>query len=91
MPDLTFTKIRAGFYATPDGRYAAQRDVTGYVTIEDREGSGVRAGCDDDGWSLSFDRDGRLRSDQDAGELLDWFETKRAAIAFAQWHSKRNA
>jgi hypothetical protein len=63
------------------------RDGTGYVTIEAREGSGVQCGCDDDGWSLSFDKHGRLRDDHNAGETLDWFDTKREAVIAANHHA----
>lgn len=86
---LTFTKVARGYYATPDGRYAVAKDGTGYVTIAERDGSGVMTGCDDDGWSWSFDAAGRLRTDQDAGETMDWLDTKRDAVAACQRHAAR--
>lgn len=66
-----FHKIKAGHYATADGKYEIIRDVTGYVSQSERDGDGVLAGCDDDGWALVCE-----------GVNIDWFDTKRDAIAY---------
>lgn len=84
---MKMTKIRSGYYVSPDSRYAVMRDTTGYVTIAERDGRGVSAGTDDDGWSLSFDTIGRLSTNQDAGETLGWFDTKRDAVIAAESHN----
>lgn len=80
---MTFTKIARGWYATADGRYAIVIDGYEHISGADREGDGVAAGLTGREWALAFDPGGRLRRDHNAGENLDWFTTKRAAVAAA--------
>jgi len=77
---LKFKKIEAGLYrAEHEGdTYEVERDKTGYVTIEQREGDGLLAGCDDDGWSLAIN-----------DNVIDWFDTKRDAVAYAEAYAER--
>jgi hypothetical protein len=81
---LKFTKIRAGWYATEDGRYAVIVDGYGYVPVADRDYNGSAS----DGWSAVIDPQGRLREDHQAGETLDWFDTKRDAVAYCASHAR---
>jgi hypothetical protein len=70
---MRMKRIEAGVYETLDGKFRVERDVTGKVTDEEREGIGVNAGCDDDGWCVV----NVARED-----VLDWFDTKREAVRF---------
>ena len=79
---MKFTKVRAGWWATPDGTAAVFKDVIGWVSQADTNGSGVLCGCADDGWAAVVDPQGQLRVDASAGDVLDWFDTKRDAVAF---------
>jgi hypothetical protein len=74
MDKMKFKRVEAGLYRNEMG-YEVQRDATGYVTIEAREGDGIACGCDDDGWSLALGDD-----------VLDWYDTKREAVAAANKH-----
>ncbi len=67
---MIFKKVTAGHYASEDGLYSVQKDNTGYVTIDERDGFGVNCGCDDDGWCAVFGED-----------VLDWYDTKKQAVA----------
>ena len=55
---MKFTKVRAGWYATPDGQWAAINDGLGYVSVAERDGSGVMAGIAGDQWAAVFDGNG---------------------------------
>jgi hypothetical protein len=37
-----------------------------------------------DEWAAAFDPRGRLREDHGAGDNLDWFDTKREAVAYCE-------
>jgi hypothetical protein len=65
-------KVSPGIYETPGGRFRIERDVTGPVSKAEREGTGVMAGCDDDGWALV-----EVATEQ----VIDWFPTAKAAVA----------
>jgi hypothetical protein len=80
---MKFTKIAAGHYATADGTYAVIADGYGYVTEAERDGSGIHAGITGGEWAFVRDGQGRLRSDHNVGENIDWFPTKREAVAAA--------
>jgi hypothetical protein len=75
---LKFKRIESGVYEA-DG-YRVEKDVTGYVTIEQKDGDGLLCGCDDDGWAAIYP-DG----DQ------DWHDTKREAVAACNRHAERNS
>lgn len=77
---MKFKKVEAGLYRAEHGGdvYEVEKDVTGYVTIEQREGNGLLCGCDDDGWSLAIN-----------DNVYDWFDTKRDAVAAANRLSQR--
>ena len=83
---LKFTKIRAGWYATEDGRYAVVSDGLGYISQAETNGSGVNAGVANDGWAAVFDPQGRLREDHNEGDNIDWLDTKREAVERAEEH-----
>ena len=87
---MKFTKISAGWYATPDGRYAVVIDGLPYVTIAEREGQGINAGITGGEWSANFDSSGRLREDNNVGIKIGWSDTKRDAIDFCQSHSAKD-
>jgi hypothetical protein len=70
---MRMKRVAAGVYETLDGKFRVERDVTGNVTDDERDGTGVNAGCDDDGWCAVRVADGRV---------LDWFDTKRDAVAW---------
>lgn len=82
--ELKFTKVQAGWYATEDGTYAVVNDGIGYVTIEERDGSGLLAGVTGDEWGAVHDAQGRLRINSNDGDNIDWFDTKRDAVAACQ-------
>jgi len=75
-----FKRVRRGWYATADGCWAVMSDGLDHVT----------GSCDygeaGDGWALVHDPAGRLTSDPEVGENLDWFDTKREAVAFFTTH-----
>jgi hypothetical protein len=79
----TFTKVAAGHYATADGRWAAVSDgyAKGQYAI-DHEAVGGE-------WAACFDPNGGLRDSHQAGENLEWFPTKREAIAFLRDQATR--
>jgi len=68
---LKFRKVRAGLYACDEG-FEVERDAQAYVRQADADGDGLLAGCQDDGWSLAL-----------GDNVLDWFDTKREAVAEA--------
>jgi hypothetical protein len=75
-PALKFTKVAAGHYATADGRFAVV--VDGYTpSAELLELESITGGE----WAACFDGGGNLRVNHQAGATLDWYATKRAAIA----------
>lgn len=77
---MKFTKIEAGWYATEDGRYAVVID--GYKpSAELRDQEFITGGE----WATVFDGRGGLRENHNAGENLDWFSTKREAVAHAEY------
>lgn len=85
LADMKFTKVRAGFYATEDGRYAVAHD--GYEihgSTEDQEEDGLRG----NEWGAIYDPAGRLREDNNAGQNLDWLDTKREAVAVCEDHAR---
>lgn len=79
---IKFHRIAAGHYATDDGKWAVVSD--GYSPSQS-------IGADNTGyegftggeWAAVYDPQGRLRESHNAGENLDWFPTKREAVAFA--------
>ena len=82
-----FTKVEAGWYATEDGTYAVVSD--GYEkgahigsTGDWKNGSGYEGFIGGE-WALVSDPKGRLRTNPELGENLDWFSTKREAVAAA--------
>lgn len=81
---LKFTKVAAGHYATEDGRYAAVRD--GYTGRGDQD-----FGDFGNEWGAVFSARGELREDHNAGENLDWLDTKREAIAACEEHAAQAA
>jgi hypothetical protein len=84
---MRFHRVTTGHYRAVGASgavYEVERDVEEYVTIEQRDGDGELAGCDNDGWSLTIGDD-----------AYDWYDTKRDAVAAAnrleeQW-AKREA
>ena len=77
---LKFKRIESGIYESTDGRYRCEKDITGYVTLEQWDGDGILCGCDDDGWAAIYP-DG----DQ------DWVDTYREAKERCQAHANRLA
>lgn len=76
---MKFTKVRAGHYATTDGHYAVVID--GYTpSAELLELESITGGQ----WAACFDGGGSLRINHQAGETLEWFSTKREAIAYCE-------
>lgn len=69
-------KLEAGVYETLDGRFRIERDSHQKTTVEERDGIGPLAGCDDDGWCLLE------KLEPDTGgewQVMDWFDTMGAA------------
>ncbi len=85
-----FTKVTAGWYATEDGKYGVINDGLGYVTIEAREGNGVDAGVTGDEWGFIVFKNANGRVENNDGENIDWFDTKREAVAFGQDYIARH-
>ncbi len=82
-----FTKVERGWYATADGKYAVV--VDGYEPSQsvgaDRSGyEGFQGGE----WALVHDPRGNLREDHN-GTNLDWFSTKREAVAAGEREQER--
>lgn len=81
---IKLTKVTRGWYASADGKVAVEVDGLP---------RGVKQGWDDHNgvfhddfgvggeWSVVFDAEGRLREDTSRGHILDWFPTKREAVA----------
>lgn len=78
---MKFTKVEAGWYATADGQWAVVIDGYGHVSNADRDGDGLLAGVTGNEWAAVHDPAGRLREDHNAGSNIDWFDTKREAVA----------
>lgn len=92
---MKFTKVTAGHYVTADGTYAVTADGYGYVSEAERNGSGINCGITGGEWAVVHDAQGRLRADHNVGENIDWFPTKREAVAaaveYAQGAAHRSA
>ena len=73
--DMTFTKVEAGWYATPDGRWGVVSEGHGYVNA-----AGRALGAGNDGWALVYNGG---RHDHQEGETLGWYDTKREAVEAA--------
>ena len=80
---MKFTKVRAGHYATEDGRYAVI--VDGYTPSAQLYAEESITGGE---WAACFDGEGRLRDDHQVGETLEWYATKREAIAESERHAR---
>ena len=80
---MKFTKVCAGWYATEDGRYAVVID--GYTPSAELLAEESITGGE---WVAVFDGLCRLREDNNAGENLDWFTTKRQAVVHCEWDAK---
>lgn len=91
MSALTFKKIKRGCYATEDGTYATV--VDGYERGQHVGAEGDwKHGSGYDGfvggeWAAVYDPNGR--ADHNGGENLNWFATKREAVAECQAHFAR--
>lgn len=70
------TKVAAGHYASADGKWAVSSEGHGYI---DKVWQDLGSG--NDGWAVVYSPKGGLREDHNAGDNLDWFDTKREAIA----------
>lgn len=94
MPAMTFTKIRAGWYATPDGTYAVISDGlpagNNWQTDTPQDQRHAENSFQGGEWAAVYDHQGRMRDDASLGENLDWFPTKRAAVHFADYHARTN-
>jgi len=86
---LKFQKIGPGWYATADGVWAVVSD--GYPAIKSVDASPNEGyeGFQGGEWATVYDARGRLRDDANEGENLDWFPTKREAVALAQREAAR--
>ncbi len=82
---MKFQKVEAGWYATEDGRFAVVIECGGYSNTHDREDNGEG----NDGWALCFSPGGELLKDHQSGETLEWFNTKREAIAHSDSYGGR--
>lgn len=82
---LKFTKVAAGHYATADGTYFVAVDayMRGHAT-DDEIGPGGQ-------WAAVYDHRGEGRVDHNSGETIEWFSTKREAIAECIEHASRPA
>lgn len=80
---MKFTKVDRGWYATADGHYAVVVDgyKPGAMTFVGTDGTLVEFGQGGE-WAAVHDPAGELRKFHNAGENLNWFATKREAIAF---------
>lgn len=81
---MKFKRIQAGWYATEDGRFALVNDGHGFVSQAERDGDGLMAGVTGDEWAAVFSPGGGLTTDHNAGENLEWFDTKREAKEFLE-------
>lgn len=90
---MKFTKVDRGWYATEDGRYAVMVDgyERGQHIGEVYTTTGHYEGFIGGEWAAIFCARGEGRIDAGAGENIDWFPTKRAAIECAQRDAARRA
>jgi hypothetical protein len=72
--DPKFTKVANGWYAHEDGSLAIVQDE------DESEPCGIVGGE----WALVRDDRHRLRDDRYAGEVIDWYTTKAAAVLAAE-------
>lgn len=73
---MKLTRVSAGWYATPDGRFAViGDDPDSGVTKDEADGAGVEAGMSTQReWQVVEDAQGRLREDHHAGTTLAWVD-----------------
>lgn len=90
MTTMKFRKVEAGCYATDDGRYAVV--VDGYekgkhvgATDDWKSGSGYEGFIGGE-WAAVYDARGGAANGE--GENLDWFATKREAVACCERHAE---
>lgn len=84
---LALTKVARGWYATQDGRYAAVAD--GYEPRQHVGAHGDYEGFIAGEWAAVYDPAGRLRTEHNAGENLDWYPTKRQAVECLERHARQ--
>ena len=78
---MKLNRISTGWYASEDGKWAVQSDGYDPIPAYLREGHGVAAGITGGEWAVVHDAQGRLREDSSVGENLNWYDTKREAVA----------
>lgn len=84
---LNFNRIERGWQATPDGRYAVVQD--GYSPSKSAGAEGDYEGFTGGEWAAVYDPRGRLRTEHNSGENLDWFSTAREAKEYCRRHAAR--
>jgi hypothetical protein len=80
---LTFNRIAPGWQATPDGKWGVLSEV---VFTDGTDGKWATSETE---WAAVFDPHGRLRTENNAGDNLAWFDTAREAKAFLQAEAAR--
>lgn len=83
---MTFDKILAGWYASPDGTYAVVRDGYEKSASVGAEVSTGYEGFQGGEWAAVYDPQGRLREDSGAGDNLDWYPKMADAVIGAMEH-----
>lgn len=79
MSALKFKKVQRGLYVSTDGRYAVAHD--GYPAIQSVGADSHYEGFIGGEWAAVLTR---------TDENLDWFKTKREAVAYCQQHAARS-
>lgn len=94
---ITLNRIAAGHYASPCGKYAVVQDgyTPGYLRDPRDVANGLPSTADASHgvggeWAAVVDPEGRLRTNHNAGENLDWFSTKREAVECVNHHARSN-
>jgi len=86
---IALRKVQAGLYVSDDGQWAVAAD--GYEAIRSvaaEAGTGYE-GFQGGEWAVVYDARGRLGDDPGLGDNLDWFSTKREAVAAVQREAAR--
>lgn len=82
---MKLQKIAVGWYASEDGRWAVVGDAPGEVATKlEADGGdgwhapGINTGCSTQReWQVSYDPEGQLRVDHNAGRTVAWVDTLR--------------
>jgi hypothetical protein len=82
-------KVRAGWYASLDGKWAVVSDGYPAIASVDAESATGYDGFQGGEWAVVYDAQGRLREDHNQGDNLDWLPTKRQAVERVNYEARQ--